>query len=87
MFAGQMREAIAATTEALEIVTRLGNPSKMAIGLEQLGAIHERQGQYAAALEKYQQAMKIFQQYGPPPEGFAIIERDIARVRAKLRGG
>jgi tetratricopeptide (TPR) repeat protein len=83
---GQMREAIAATTEALEIVTRLGNPAKMAIGLEQLGTIHELQGQYAAALEKYQQAMKIFQQYGPPAEGFGIIERDIARVQAKLRG-
>jgi tetratricopeptide (TPR) repeat protein len=85
--AGQMRQAIATFTEALEIDQRLGRPIKIGMRLTTLGGVHARQGHYASALEKYQQAMKIFQQYGPPPEGFAIIERNIARVQAKLRGG
>ena len=41
---------------------RLGNPAKVGIGLEFLGSVHERQGQYAAALEKYQQALELFAQ-------------------------
>jgi len=80
-----MHEAIAATTKALEIVTRLGNPSKVAIGLEQLGAIHEHQGHYAAALEKYQQALELFKQYASS-QYVAHTEQHIARVQAKLRG-
>ena len=42
------------------------NPAQVGIGLEFLGSVHERQGQLAAALEKYQQALESVQQYGPP---------------------
>jgi ATP/maltotriose-dependent transcriptional regulator MalT len=57
----------------------------MGIGLELLGSVHERQGQYAAALEKYQQALELLRQYGSPQQQ-AVVENDIARVQAKLRG-
>ena len=84
MDAEQMREAIAAFTEALDIFTRMGNPEKTGITLEMLGSVHERQRHYAAALEKYQQALALFQQYAPRE-----VERcktNIAQVQAKLRG-
>jgi len=81
--AGQMREAIAAFTEALGIFQRQGS-SKMGISLSMLGEIHERQGEYAAALEKYQQARLIYQQ--AMPTNLPIIERKIARVREKMGG-
>ena len=54
-----MREAIEAFNECVEIYQRLGNPAKLGIGLEFLGIVHERQGQLAAALEKYQQALEL----------------------------
>ncbi len=82
--AGQMREAIAAFTEALGIFQRQGS-SKMGISLSMLGEIHERQGEYTAALEKYQQARLIYQQ--AMPVNLPIIERKIARVREKMGGG
>ena len=82
--AGQMREAIAAFNEALEIYRRLGDP-KMGISLSMLGEIHERQGEYPAALEKYQQARLIYQQ--AMPTNLPIIEQKIARVREKMGGG
>jgi tetratricopeptide (TPR) repeat protein len=85
MDAGQMREAIEALTEALEIAQKLGDPVSMGIRLEFLGLVQERQGQYAAALEKYRQALALLQQYGSPQEQ-AVVEDDIARVQAKLRG-
>ncbi len=84
MNAGQMREAIAAFNEALEIHRRQGNP-KMGISLELLGFVHEEQGEYAAALEKYQQALHIFQQVGMANE-VRIIQQYIARVREKMGG-
>ena len=46
MDAGQMREAIAAFNEYVEIQQRSNNPVKLGIGLECLGSVHERQGQY-----------------------------------------
>ena len=65
--AGQMREAIAAFTEVLPKLTRrLDNPVKVGIGLELLGIVHERQGQYAAALEKYEEALGLLRKYGSP---------------------
>jgi tetratricopeptide (TPR) repeat protein len=81
--AGQMREAIDAFNEALEIHRRLGSPN-MGIALEHLGIVHEMQGEYAAALEKYQQARLICQQ--AYPAGLPIIEQSIARVRGKMGG-
>jgi tetratricopeptide (TPR) repeat protein len=81
---GQMREAIGALNEALEIFRRLGDP-KMGIALEMLGSIHERQGEYGAALEKYQQALQILQQVGMV-QGAENNRRHIARVREKLGG-
>jgi tetratricopeptide (TPR) repeat protein len=86
MAAGQMREAIAMFSEALDTNRRLGRPDRVGIGLELLGLVHERQGQYAAALEKYQQALELLRQYGSPQQQ-AVVEDDIARVQAKLRGG
>jgi tetratricopeptide (TPR) repeat protein len=83
MTAGRMREAIAAFNECLDIHQRRGDP-KMGIDLSMLGEIHERQGEYAAALEKYQQARHIYQQ--AMPTNLPIIERKIARVRQKLGG-
>lgn len=82
--AGQMWEAIAAFTEFTETHRQLGNPVKVGFGLEFLGTIHERQGQYTAALEKYEQALALFQQHAPPQ-----VERcrlNIALVRAKMGG-
>ena len=58
----------------------------MAISLEFLGSVHERQGQYAAALAKYREALALLQQYSSPQD-IAILQNDIARVQAKLAGG
>jgi tetratricopeptide (TPR) repeat protein len=85
-----MREAIAAFTECVEIHQRLDDP-KLGIDLEMLGTVHEIQGEHAAALEKYEQALSIFQQVGMAPE-VKLAQQDIARVRAaqargKMGGG
>ncbi len=79
---GMLREAIAAFNEALEIYQRQGNP-KMGITLALLGQVHEQQGEYAAALEKYQQALGIFQQVGMAPY-VAEAQQSIAQVRGKM---
>ena len=79
---GMLREAIAAFNEALEIYQRQGDP-KIAICLTMLGNIHEQQGEYAAALEKYQQAFAIDEQFGSPSD-LEIDRRDIARVKGKM---
>jgi len=84
MKAGRMAEAITAFNQALEIDRRQENP-KMGISLSMLGEIHERQGEYPAALEKYQQAKLIFQQ--AIPANLPTIERHIARVRGKMGPG
>jgi tetratricopeptide (TPR) repeat protein len=81
---GMMREAIAAFNEALEIRQPLHDP-RMGISLELLGIVHEMQGEYGAALEKYQQALGIFQQAGMVPY-IEEARRDIARVRGKMGG-
>jgi len=83
MNAGQMQEAIAAFTEFTETHRRLGNPAKVGIGLECLGVVHEHQGEYGAALEKYQQAQHLYQQYYVP--GIINVERHITRVRGKMK--
>jgi tetratricopeptide (TPR) repeat protein len=83
--AGRMQEAIAAFTEGLATYARLEIPAKTGIALGRLGLVHERQGEYEAALEKYQQALRVLQQYGSPQDQ-AIAERSIAQVEAKLRG-
>jgi tetratricopeptide (TPR) repeat protein len=82
--AGQIREAIATFSGASEIYRRLGSP-KIAAILAFLGNIHEQQNEYAAALEKYQQALVIDEQYGSPRD-IEIGRRDIARVREKMGG-
>ncbi len=79
--AGMMSEAIAAFNESLEIRQRLGDP-KMGITLALLGHVHEQQGEYRAALEKYEQALSIFQQVGMALE-VQMAQQDIARVRGK----
>ena len=84
-FSEQIGDAISAFNEALDIHQRLGNPAKVGITLEHLGLVHERQGQYAAALEKFRQALRLTQQYGSRQD-VAIMEQDIARVQAKLQG-
>jgi len=82
LVAGMIREAIAAYHDALEIYQRQANP-KMGISLRDLGFVHEVQSEYAAALEKYQQALSIFQQAGMMNEA-KRLEEDIARVRGKM---
>ena len=82
MVAGQLGEAVDAFNEAFEIYQRLGNPQKIGITLRMLGEIHERQEQYSAALEKYEQALALYRQYYPPY--VPIAERAIARVRSKM---
>jgi len=84
--AGMYREAIAAIAEGLEIRQRLGLVTEVGISLEHLGTLHEVQGEHAAALEKYQQALELFKQYASP-QYVADTERNIARVQAKMRGG
>lgn len=79
---GMMREAILCFNEALEIDQQLGDP-KMGIDLWTLGTVHEQQGEDAAALEKYQQALSIFQQAGMANEA-STTQQDIARVRGKM---
>ena len=83
MNAGQMSEVIAAFHETLEIFQQQGSP-KMGISLECLGNVHERQGEYATALEKYQQAQYIYQQ--AMPTNLPIIESKIDRMREKMGG-
>ncbi|CAG0927451.1 hypothetical protein TFLX_00468 [Thermoflexales bacterium] len=78
--AGMIREAIVAFREAMEIYQRQGDP-KMGQILEGMGIVHEVQGEYTAALEKYQQAKQILQQ--SYPVGLPIIEQHIARVLGK----
>ena len=82
--AGQMNEAITAFNEALATYRKTNNP-KMALSLEFLGSVHEWQGQYAAALSKYREALALKQKYASP-QGIAITENNIARVQAKLGG-
>jgi tetratricopeptide (TPR) repeat protein len=77
-----LREAVAAFQEALEIYRRQGNPAKAAIIIEFLGSVHERQGEYPAALAKYQEALALYQQYAPPE--VARCERNIALLRNKI---
>ncbi len=86
MDAGQMREAIAAFTECAGIYRDTNNPTKLGITLEFLGSVHERQDQYAAALEKYQQALNILERVGAAPEA-ENNRRHIARVRGKMGSG
>ena len=81
--AGQYKEAVAAFNEHIETQRRLENPTKLGIGLEWMGSVHERQGEYRAALEKYRQALALFQKYTPHDTG--ITERNIARVEKLLR--
>ena len=83
LFAGMMREATRCFGEALEIERQLGSP-KMGIELALLGSIHEIQGEYATALEKYQQVLSIFQQAGMRPDA-ERAQRDIARMQEKMR--
>ena len=64
--ADQMRESIAAFTEALEIVTQLGMPTENEYCSGVSRAVHERQGQYAAALEKFKQALALLRKHGSP---------------------
>ena len=85
MDAGQIRKAISAFTDVLEISQRRGNPVKVGITLEMLGIIHEHQGQYAAALEKYEQALALMWKYSSP-QNVAIVQQHIARVRARMGG-
>jgi tetratricopeptide (TPR) repeat protein len=75
-----------AFSEALEIYRRLGNPAKAGLILEFLGSVHERQGQYPAALEKYEQVLELKRKY-MGPQNVAITEKNIARVREKMGGG
>ena len=77
------REAIEFINEGLEIRERLGLKAKIGISLEFLGSVHERQGQLAAALEKYGQALELFKRYSHAAD-VADTERHIARVRGKL---
>jgi tetratricopeptide (TPR) repeat protein len=84
--AGQYTEAVAAFNEFTETHRRLGDPVKLGIGLELLGTVHEDQGQYIAALEKYRQALGLFKQYASPQQ-VAIEQQHIARVQAKLKRG
>jgi hypothetical protein len=57
----------------------------MGMALAMLGSVHERQGEYGAALEKYRQALGIFQGVGM---AYAIeaAQQDIARVLGRLGG-
>jgi hypothetical protein len=45
--------------------------------------VHKQQGQYSAALEKYEEALGLMQQYSSP-QNVAIVEQDIARVKGKM---
>jgi len=78
-----LREAVTAFNEALDIYRRQGNPIKAAMIIDFLGSVHEMQGEYPAALAKYQEALALMQQYSSP-QNVAITENDIARVRAKM---
>jgi tetratricopeptide (TPR) repeat protein len=84
LFTGMMQEATRCFSEALEIYRQLGSP-QMGVEVALLGTIHEMQGEYAAALEKYQQALNIFQQAGMRPDAEGA-QQDIARVRGMRRG-
>lgn len=83
MGAGRMREAIEAFNECVKIYQCQGNAAKLGIMLECLGIVHERQGQLAAALEKYKQALELFKRYSSPQD-VAYTERHIARVWGKM---
>jgi tetratricopeptide (TPR) repeat protein len=83
--ARHVQEAIAAFTEVLATYKKLRMPEKIGITLELLGTVHEHQGEYEPALEKYQQALEVLQQYGAPQQQ-AIVKHHIARVQAGLRG-
>ena len=80
-----MDEAIAAFNEALATYRKLGGPVNTGIAIDMLGTVHERQGQYAAALAKYREALVLFQKY--TPHDVAITENNVARVQAKMEGG
>jgi tetratricopeptide (TPR) repeat protein len=77
------REAIEFINEGLEIRERLGLKAKIGISLEFLGSVHERQGQLAAALEKYIESLNLLERYSSPQEQ-ARLRGHVARVRGKL---
>ncbi|MAT95845.1 MAG: hypothetical protein CL608_01660 [Anaerolineaceae bacterium] len=86
LYSGKVKEAIAVFKECLEIYQSLNRPAEVAIILVFLGKVHEQEGQLTAALMKYQEALTLLQQYGSPQQN-TVIQDDIARVQAKMRGG
>lgn len=82
--AGQMNDAIAAFNEVLAIFQRTNNPAKMGGALELLGSVHGRQGHFAAALEKYEQAVALYKQYAPAE--VERCQRNIDIIRGKVGG-
>jgi tetratricopeptide (TPR) repeat protein len=81
--AGEYQKAVAAFNEYVETQQRLSNPTKMGIGLEWLGTVHEMQGQVRAALEKYRQALALLQRYGSSQHS-SIVQQDIARIEKTI---
>ena len=68
------------------MINARANPAEIALDLEFLGSVHERQDQYAAALEKYQQALELARKYMSPQDR-PSWSSDIARVRGKMGNG
>ena len=69
--------------KALNIYRKLGDPVKVAILLESIGAVFEEQGHFQEALIKYQEALQLFQQYGSP-QNITHTERNITEVKGKM---
>jgi tetratricopeptide (TPR) repeat protein len=61
------------------------NPAKVAIVLEWIGITFEQQGHFSEALEKYQEALRLFKQYSNE-SNWSRTERNIARVKGKMKG-
>ena len=83
---GQNDRAAAYYRHALQICREIGNRMGEATNLNNLGTLHEDQGNYAAALDNIQQARAIYAQIGAA-DRLKRTEGRIARVRAKLGGG
>ena len=79
----RVKEALACLQRALNIYRELGEPIKVAITLEAIGAIFEEQGHYQEALIKYQEALQLFQRYSSPQD-IADTERNIAIAKKLL---
>jgi len=83
---GCFKEALNFLQQAHDIFVELNDPQKIAANLESIGILFAIQEYHEEALIKFEEALELQRQFGSPQE-IAVTERNIARVREKLKEG